>query len=181
MKNTAIFLACLTAFAANATPPEKEPTPKAPKATAGAMAASTARQSTRVNTKVALQVENGSQAPGAPVVVGGDVEQRAPASSAVSSAPPPAMGTCAASGFGIALQGASAGVGLSSGTGVEMGCDLARDLTILASLGASVDVRMQRACAKPEIAKAYEAAGSTVCKQQPAKASAVTNELNLLP
>jgi len=87
--------------------------------------------------------------------------QAAAASSAFAT--PAVIGTCATAGWGTSLQGVGAGLAFAGPGGVDPGCDLVRDLSVLKTIGASAEAAMQRACAKPEIRKAMMDSGSTQC------------------
>lgn len=59
--------------------------------------------------------------------------------------------TCAAAGKGLAVQVLGGGFSAAGGSGVDAGCDLERDLKLMAYLKAEPDMMQVRACMKPEI------------------------------
>ena len=82
-------------------------------------------------------------------------------------ATPAVQGTCATAGWGVGIQGGVGGVSVAGKGGVDVGCDLDRDLIIMQRLGASQADALRRACMKEEIAASLEA-----CKKPaPAKVS----------
>lgn len=83
--------------------------------------------------------------------------------------------TCAASGAGLAVQAAGFGISGASGTGMDPGCDLVRDLNVMASLGAGADEKLVRACMKPEIKTAMTAQCERVAKSDSSRPQAILN------
>lgn len=94
--------------------------------------------------------------------------QAATAGPAFSS--PAVQGTCATAGWGIAGQAVSGGLAFAGPGGVDAGCDLVRDLSIMKEVGATRDEALARVCMKAEIAKALGA------KCQPKQATAARGE-----
>lgn len=94
--------------------------------------------------------------------------QAATAGPAFSS--PAVQGTCATAGWGIAGQAVSGGLAFAGPGGVDAGCDLVRDLSIMNQVGATRDEALLRVCMKAEIAKAMGA------KCQPKQATAARGE-----
>lgn len=71
-------------------------------------------------------------------------------------ATPAVLGTCATAGRGFAAQAVGGGVSYAGPGGVDAGCDLQRDLQLMAGYGATKDEILRRMCAKAEIADAMK-------------------------
>lgn len=98
--------------------------------------------------------------------------QAATAGPAFSS--PAVQGTCATAGAGIAGQGVGGGLALALPGGVDAGCDLVRDLSIMKMVNATQDEALARVCMKAEIKKAM----GTKCDRQEktSRAEAILND-----
>lgn len=98
--------------------------------------------------------------------------QAATAGPAFSS--PAVQGTCATAGAGIAGQGVGGGLALALPGGVDAGCDLVRDLSIMKMVNATQEEALARVCMKAEIKKAM----GTKCDRQEktSRAEAVLND-----
>lgn len=71
-------------------------------------------------------------------------------------ATPAVLGTCATAGWGVAAQAVGGGLSVAGKGGVDAGCDLQRDLQLMAGYGATKDEILKRMCAKAEIADAMK-------------------------
>ena len=69
--------------------------------------------------------------------------------------------TCSAAGAGLALQVPGGGISGAMGGGVDAGCDLKRDLDIMAFLGVGKGEMVARACLKKELAQVMAACKAT--------------------
>lgn len=75
--------------------------------------------------------------------------------------------TCSAAGAGLAVQLPGGGISGAMGGGVDAGCDLKRDLDIMAYIGAPKAELVQRACLKAELAKVMAICKPKDAPQQP--------------
>lgn len=115
--------------------------------------ASTASDSAAVNSGLSQTINSY----GAPIPVATSQQSYAHITTDQAQAVPPsfanqgAVMTCSAAGAGAAVQTPGVGVSFAMGGGMDVGCDLKRDIDIMVYAGASKDDIRDRVCMKAEI------------------------------